>query len=101
MKPTEIEKYKVRNMSSYKGSGDVVANQFLITIETDKGTKSIFQSYDTVIAVRDEDGKVTLDKNNWEYSATTSRYRNQFLREKTDETRRKIKNGVYKLDNLN
>ena len=101
MRPAEIEKYKVRNMSSYKGSGDVVANQFLITIETDKGTKRIFQSYETVIAVMDEDGKVTLDKNKWEYSATTSRYRNQFLCENTAETRKKIKQGIYVLENLN
>ena len=101
MKPAEIEKYKVCNMPSYKGTGDVVANQFVITINTNKGTKRIFQSYDTVIAVRDEDGKITLDENSWDYSQTTSRYRNKFLCENTAETRRKIKNGIYKLANLN
>ena len=101
MKPAEIEKYRVSNMPSYKGSGDAVPNQFVITINTDKGTKRIFQSYDTIIAVRDEDGKITLDKNNWEYSATTSHYRNRFLRENTAETRRKINSGVYTLANLN
>jgi hypothetical protein len=101
MKPTEIKKYKVENMPSYKGSGDAVANQFVITINTNKGTKRIFQSYDTIIAVRDEDGKITLDKNNWEYSPTTIRYRNNFLCENTAETRKKIKNGIYQLANLN
>jgi hypothetical protein len=101
MKPTEIAKYKVCNMSSYKGTGETVPNQFVITINTNKGTKRIFQSYDTIIAVRDEDGKITLDENNWNYSATTARYRNNFLCEDTAETRRKIKNGIYKLDNLN
>lgn len=101
MKPAEIEKYRVSNMSSYRGGGDSVANQFLITINTDKGTKRIFQSYKTIIAVMDEDGNVTLDKNKWDYSPTTSRYRNQFLREKTAETRRKINSGVYTLANLN
>ncbi len=101
MKPAEIEKYKVCNMPSYKGTGDVVANQFVITINTNKGTKRIFQSYDTVIAVRDEDGKITLDENSWDYSQTTSRYRNKFLCENTAETRRKIKNGIYQLANLN
>lgn len=101
MKPAEIEKYKVCNMPSYKGTGDVVANQFVITINTDKGVKRIFQSYDTIIAVRDEDGKVTLDENNWDYSMTTARYRNNFLRENTAETRRKIESGIYELANLN
>jgi len=101
MKPTEIEKYKVCNMPSYKGTGETVANQFVITINTKKGTKRIFQSYDTIIAVRDEDGKITLDENNWDYSQTTAHYRNNFLCEKTAETRRKIKNGIYQLANLN
>ena len=101
MKPAEIEKYKVCNMPSYKGTGDVVANQFVITINTNKGTKRIFQSYDTIIAISDEDGKITLDENNWDYSQTTARYRNNFLCENTAETRRKIKNGIYQLADLN
>lgn len=101
MKPAEIEKYKVENMPSYKGTGETVANQFVITIKTNKGTKRIFQSYDTIIAVKDEDGNVTLDENKWDYSTTTARYRNQFLCENTTETRRKIKQGIYALENLN
>ena len=101
MKPAEIEKYKVCNMPSYKGTGDAVANQFVITINTNKGTKRIFQSYDTIIAVKDEDGKITLDVNNWDYSNTTARYRNNFLCENTAETRKKIKQGIYTLANLN
>jgi hypothetical protein len=101
MKPAEIEKYKVCNMPSDKGTGNAVPNQFVITINTNKGTKRIFQSYDTVIAVRDEDGKITLDENKWDYSPTTSHYRNNFLCESTAETRRKIKNGIYALENLN
>ena len=101
MKPAEIEKYKVCNMPSYKGTGEAVANQFVITVETNKGTKRIFQSYDTVIAVRDEYGKITLDENYWDYSQTTAHYRNNFLCEKTTETRKKIKQGIYALENLN
>ena len=95
MKPAEIEKYKVCNMTSYKGTGDAVANQFVITISTNKGIKRIFQSYDTIIAVRDEYGKITLDKNNWNHSQTTARYRNNFLCENIAETRKKIKQGIY------
>ena len=101
MKPIELKKYKVSNMPSYKGTGDVVKNQFVITIKTNKGTKRIFQSYDTVIAIRDEDGKITLDKNKWDYSTTTSHYRNNFLGEKKDETLRKINKGIYTLADLN
>lgn len=101
MKPAEIEKYRVTNMPSYKGTGDAVANQFVITIDTEKGVKRIFQSYNTIIAVKDEDGKITLDENSWDYSITTSHYRNRFLNENTAETRRKINSGVYKLADLN
>lgn len=101
MKPSVIKKFHVRNMTSYKGTGDTVANQFEITVETNKGRVRVFQSYNTVIAMKDEDGNVTLDKNNWEYSTTTARYRNQFLCEKTAVTRRKIEAGIYQLANLN
>jgi hypothetical protein len=101
MKPSVIQKINVRNMQSYKGTGNEVPNQFVITAETKNGCVRVFQSYDTVIAVKDENGKVTLDKNNWDYSQTTSHYRNQFLRENTAETRRKIEQGIYQLANLN
>lgn len=101
MKPSVIKKISVRNMPSYKGTGNEVANQFVITAETKNGCVRVFQSYDTVIAVKDENGKITLDKNNWDYSQTTSHYRNQFLRENTTETRRKIEQGIYQLANLN
>ena len=101
MKPSVIQKINVRNMQSYKGTGNEVANQFVITAETENGCVRVFQSYDTVIAIRDENGKITLDENNWDYSQTTAHYRNQFLRENTAETRRKIEQGIYQLANLN
>ena len=44
---------------------------------------------------------VFLDKDRWNCSRTTSKYRNQFLGETINETREKIKNGTYKLKNLN
>lgn len=101
MKPSVIKNVHVKNMDSYKGTGDEVANQFVITVNTDKGCVRVFQSYSSVIAVRDEDGKITLDENKWDYSQTTARYRNQFLRENTAETRRKIQAGIYQLADLN
>lgn len=90
----------VRNCSS-PSTGNEVANQFIIRQRTDKGVREIFQSYRSVIAVIDEDGNVTLDRNKWDYSVTTGRYRNQFLGEGIDETRKKIEQGIYTLADLN
>ena len=101
MKPVVLQKIHIENMESYKGTGDAVANQFVITIETDKGTIRVFQSYTSVITMRDENGKITLDENKWDYSTTTARYRNKFLCENTVETRRKIQQGIYALADLN
>ena len=85
---------KVQNFESTKGNK--VANQFLIQ---DAG-KSIFQSYNSVIAIR-QNGKITLDEKYWNYSRTTAKYRSQFLGESTKETQSKIDSGEYKLANLN
>ena len=101
MKPSVIQNVHIKNMESYKGTGDEVANQFVITVDTDKGRVMVFQSYNSVIAMRDENGNITLDENKWDYSQTTSRYRNQFLCENTAETRRKIQQGIYTLADLN
>ena len=71
-------------------------NQYVATTEDGK----FFQSYDTVIAFIDNNGSVTLDTN-WNYSVTTSKYRNIFLGETSKETEAKIKSGIYKVVNLN
>jgi hypothetical protein len=90
-------KVNVKNMTSPQ-SGNEVANQFIITI----GRKVYFQSYDTIIAVKDyEKGTITLDKNHWNYSTTTGKYRNEFLNERIADTRRKIESKEYKLRDLN
>lgn len=86
---------KVRNMD---GENGVVRNQFVIT--GDDGSQT-FQSYDSVIAIRHADGKVTLDRNAWDYSQTTGKYRNRFLGEKKTDTERKIASGEYSLADLN
>ena len=86
---------KVKNM--YSGSGNPVANQFIIY--TDEGT--YFQSYDSVIAFRDNNSKITLDDYYWDYSRTTGKYRNEFLGEGIVDTRSKIESGEYKLADLN
>jgi len=86
---------KVRNM---EGNYGPVRNQFVIT--GDDGSET-FQSYDSVIAIRDGAGKVTLDRSKWDYSVTTGKYRNRFLGETRAKTERKIKSGEYALADLN
>ena len=86
---------KVKQMTSER-SGRPVANQFIIYASN--GT--YFQSYNSVIAFISNDGKVTLDDYYWDYSRTTSKYRNQFLGENTAKTRAKIDSGEYKLKDL-
>lgn len=88
---------KVRNLRSH--SGNEVPNQFEIEV----GHKIYFQSYDTIIAVHDRrTGKTTLDKYSWDYSVTTGKYRNMWLGDSSKaETERKIKEGVYRLRELN
>lgn len=99
---------KVQNMRS--NSGNKVANQFIISGYEQLGDKDnlpmstvyteTFQSYDSIIAKRQGDN-VLLDERYWDYSVTTSRYRNQFLNENKAITRAKIDSGEYILTNLN
>ena len=87
---------KISNFTS--NNGYKIANQFLIQ-EKDKET---FQSYDSIIAVKNyKTQKTYLDEYYWDYSVTTGKYRNMFLGEGIEETTRKIKEGIYKLKNLN
>lgn len=102
---------KVKNMTS--DNGNKIANQFVIsdcTIELpdDKYTGSMFQSYSSNIAFiayscgnTGNIHKVFIDKNKWDYSVTTGKYRNIFLGEDKKTTQKKIDSGEYKLVNLN
>lgn len=97
---------KVTNMTNSRGRK--VSNQFIIT----DGNVYTFQSYNSVIAVVDFDNSIITLGSDWNYSTTTSRYRNSFfeglgLDELTDtaSVREAIKNGsvagykvVYKED---
>jgi len=95
MAKPKLLKIKVANMESNRGR--TVPNQFIV--RTKDGI--YFQSYDSVIAFRDNNGNVTLDENYWDYSRTTGIYRNDFLGENTAETRKKVENGTYALADLN
>jgi hypothetical protein len=79
-------------------TGQAVPNQFIVW---DDAGNCYYQSYYTVIARRDAAGKITLDRDKWDYSVTTGRYRNQFLGETTVETKAKISSGEYGMDDLN
>ena len=85
---------RVRSMRGH--SGREVPNQFII--ETKDAT--YFQSYNTIIAKRTA-GKTYLDKDAWDYSTTTGKYRNLFLGETKKETEATIKAGIYELVELN
>ena len=78
-------------------SGREVANQFKIYF--DNGV--LFQSYSTIIAVKFNDGRIVLDRQKWDYSATTGKYRNEFLGVNIAETRKLIESGSFVLADLN
>tara|TARA_R110002126_G_scaffold2372_1_gene13644 strand:+ start:131 stop:499 length:369 start_codon:yes stop_codon:yes gene_type:complete len=95
----------VQNMTS--SNGNKVANQFIVT---DEDTNEYFQSYNSMIVkkvyhssdIAEENViEILLDKKYWNFSNTTSKYRNKFLNETTKQTMAKIKSGEYKLVDLN
>lgn len=86
------EKVVVENLESSRGRA--VPNQFRIVY--DDGT-SFFQSYKTLILKKTQDGKLYFNKNYWDYSSTTSKYRNIFTGLTTKETKNKIKSGEIEL----
>ena len=87
---------QVSQMSSPR-TGNPIANQF--EIYTKKGL--YFQSYSTLIAFKPNEGKLKLDKDYWDYSRTTSKYRNKFTGLDTKETKKAIQEKEITLTNLN
>tara|TARA_B100000131_G_scaffold210591_1_gene202445 strand:+ start:812 stop:1204 length:393 start_codon:yes stop_codon:yes gene_type:complete len=90
VKPISHEKIKVYNINKRP-------NQFLIVTPD----AHYFQSYESLIAVRTNEGKIYLDVNYWDYSTTTGKYRNIFLNENKSLTQKKINSNVYSLVDLN
>lgn len=103
-----MQKLKVENMTS-TNSHKKIANQFIITDEGHGALgnfikREVFQSYDSVIAIRTfwpDEIRIELDKEYWDFSTTTGKYRNKFLNETIAETRVKIASGEYVLADLN
>lgn len=78
-------------------SGKAVPNQNMI----EQGFMLWFQSYDTIIARKNlATGEVVLDPEHG-CSRTTARYRNIFLNADSAQVKAKIKDGTYKVANLN
>ena len=86
---------KVQNMVNNRGN--TIPNQFIIQ----NNGRIYFQSYNSIIACKNVSGKIELDKDYWDYSVTTGKYRNIFLGETKKETEKKIKSGEYILTDLN
>jgi hypothetical protein len=89
---------RVKNMTS--PNGNFVANQFIII----DNNATYFQSYNSIIAkieMIEGTKKIFLDEYYYNYSRTTSKYRNLFLGEITKDIERKIKEKEYILTNLN
>jgi len=103
---------KVQNMTS--SQGNPVPNQFIISntimsitfnqLSPRRLTGDVFQSYNSCIAFipnSESMHSVYLDRDTWDYSVTTGKYRNQFLGENKAETQKKIDSGEYILTDLN
>ena len=71
-------------------------NQFLIVTPD----AHYFQSYESLIAVRTNEGKIYLDVNRWDYSTTTGKYRNILLNENKSLTQKKINYSIYSFVDL-
>ena len=89
---------KVENMTS--NNGNKIANQFIIYDNDNDCT--YFQSYDSIIIQKIENECfIYLDEKYWNYSKTTSKYRNKFLNMTTKEIENAIKDNTILLINLN
>lgn len=77
-------------------SGRPVANQYVMA----SGNTFLFQSYESLIAKYDnESGILTLGRH-WDYSVTTMKYLNQFLREYCYHVYRELPDGKSGADSI-
>ena len=88
-------KVKVENMTS--SNGNTVPNQFEIFVS---GEGTYFQSYNTVIALRNQ-SEITIDTNALSYSNTTSKYLYRFLGMNRKEILAGIADGSIKQADMN
>ena len=81
----------VEKLGIFKSLESLKENQNILYFEKWK----IFLSYNSVISINIFNDKIYLNKNNWDYSRITGKYRNIFLEEKKKETEIKLKNKEY------
>ena len=91
---------KVKNITN--ANGNKVANQFEIVVHN----STIFQSYNSTIALVSADSKIYLDEFYWNYSITTLRHLYNFLGQWGYNLNKKkvlqlIEKGEFELTNLN
>lgn len=82
----------VSNMVSNK-TGHAIPNQHIIEGIHGNYNYELFQSYASPIALKYLG--ITAIFENWDYSKTTGKYRNQFLNDTKAETQKKIDSGEY------
>jgi len=91
---------KVKNITN--ANGNKVPNQFEIVAHG----STIFQSYNSTIALVSENSKIYLDKFYWDYSITTLKHLYNFLAQWGYDLNKKkvlqlIEKGEFELTNLN
>ena len=87
---------KIENMTN--SNGNETPNQFIITTPD----YVVFQSYSSIIAVQHRRTmKIVLDRQKWDYSITTGKYRNQFTGLDKKQTIKAIESGEIELSDLN
>lgn len=91
---------KVKNITN--ANGNKVANQFEIMVDN----STIFQSYNSSIALVSKESKIYLDEYYWDYSITTLKHLYNFLRQWGYDLNKKkvlqlIEKGEFQLTNLN
>jgi len=90
---------RVENMRS-RSTGNPIPDQFIIY--TTEGT--YFQSCQSTIAFKPSlcsGERTVLDAQYWDYNPTTMKYLNCFLDANSEQVRQRIKDGQYKLADLN
>ena len=88
---------KIENLTSSRGKK--IVNQFIITNEEGQ----FFKSYESIIAFKPNDPMepILLDCKYWNFSSTTSKYRNQFLKCESKDIKKMTKDGDIIFVNLN
>jgi|SRR6056300_827418 hypothetical protein len=94
----------VRPMTS-RGGNDLANQQIMSDPHGETfvsyGSKIAYRSHDMYGVGNERRHKIVLDEYYWNYSRTTSKYRNEFLGFGVDECRKRIADGTIKLANLN